>query len=246
MVNWLLTTSSMTMLVAPRLGDVGGQVPEQLLQVAGVGGDHHVGVGGVGGPLVEGVHVDAVLPHQANAVDDDAGGLGRVRDGGGGGTGGGFPVGEHHDDFGVGRSGVEQSYRLGEGVGVVGGAARRQGVHGGVQVGYRGDQLGVRRGSTGEADDADAAARANDTVRCAVGGLLDDLNEGFCSHLQVSQRLACHAARTVQHQYDVGGIGGDVRRGRQGQGDLQSPAAVNLIHTDLLIGACDAHATSSC
>ena len=80
---------------------------------------------------------------------------------------------------------------------MVGGAACLEAVDGGLQVGHRGDELGILGGGAGEADHADAAAATDLTGGGAAGGLGDQVDEGVRPLLQAGQGGAGHAAGAV-------------------------------------------------
>ena len=220
----------------PGLGNVHRQVREQVLQLRVVRGDRHMGGVRIGRPVVEHGRVNPVRPHEADAVDNDAGGPGRRRHGAGVRPGGGLAVREHHDHLGVGGRRVKHRRRLGKRVRVVGGTARRQAVYGGLQGGHRGDELGVLDGRVRKADDADPAAGANGAVLHAVGGLVNDVNKRLGAKLQVGQGAARHAPRPVQHQDDVRGVAANIRRSGERQGNLQRAGAVNPVRADGFVG----------
>ena len=127
---------------------------------------------------------------------------------------------------------------------MVGGAAGGQRVHRGLQVGHRGDELGVLGGRLGKADYADAAAGAN--LPCpAAGGLVDDVDEGIRAGLEIGKGAARHAAGAVQDEDDVGGVAGDIGLGCERQRYLESAAAFDAVDADFFVRAGDAHRDQS-
>ena len=128
---------------------------------------------------------------------------------------------------------------------MVGGAAGGQRVHRSLQVGHRGDELGVLGGRLGKADHADAAAGADVAVLAAVGGLVDDVDKGLGAVFQVGQGAARHAAGAVQDEDDVGGVAGDIGLGCERQRHLESAAAFDAVDADFFVRAGDAHRDQS-
>lgn len=94
----------------------------------------------------------------------------------------------------------------GKGISMVGRAAGNQTVYGGFQVSDRCDQRCIDRSGIRKADNTDAAARADLSILVPISCFINNIDEGFGTFLHTGKRSSAHAAGTIQHQNDVGGI----------------------------------------